>query len=202
MSLPRGRRAASVRKEPTQEQKLRARVFCLCKELGICDDARRILAGTIRADRVESTSGMKVGELYEMVRELERRDEVRETTLRQVSAEQRAEQLRKHKRVDGPDSAWASERARHYLRGLAESYWGDDWPQRLGIFLGGLWLKWEARCAKAGQATQRPRGAMQTAQLLFVPWDSPTFPRKFHYEATEAMISMSKRAAKEGGVRR
>ncbi len=189
------RRAASERKEPRSEDRLRARIFCLCKELGIREDARKILAGSFRADGVESMSGMRLGELYAMERELAKQGVVRHTA---VSAEQRAERSerrRQHKRVDGPDSAYASERARLYLRNRAEEYYGSEWAQRIGIFLGGLWLKWEARCERNGQVTSRPRDAMSAGKLLFIPWDSAYLPRNFHHWATEAMKAMIKRAS-------
>ncbi len=199
MGLPKRTRHGQTRSQPRSEQRLRATVFCLCKELGIDDEARRILAGVIRADGKETMAGMKAGELYEMVRELGRRDAQRQTAHRAVDAAQRQESLRKHKRVDGPDSAWASERARHFLRARAEEFYGPEWPSRLGIFLGGLWIKWEKRCAVRGQATQRPRGSMSVRaaarDLLFVPWDSETMPRNFHHWATEAMLAMIQREA-------
>lgn len=197
MSLSRGqRRAGSPRREPSQEQKLRARIFCLCKELGIADEARKILAGCFRADSKESMSGMRVGELYAMERELARRDTVRQTALTQAQRDERSRRRDQHKRVDGPDSAYAGARAREFLRARGQEYYGDDWPQRLGIFLGGLWLKWEARCQKSGQAFRRPRDAMQAGPLLFVPWDSEYLPRNFHHWATEALKAMILRAAK------
>ncbi|MFZ5432593.1 MAG: hypothetical protein ACOZB3_02355 [Calditrichota bacterium] len=147
--------------------KARAAIFCHCKELGYDDEARRIVAGKFRRDGVESMQGMNPLDLGRMEFHLRTLVKQRQTAQAIKAETHRRERLRKHKRIDQP-SGRASDRAKHYLRTLAESYYGAEWEIRLNGFL-----------------YRQTGGLMQ--------WDSPTLSARDCWNATEGLKQMLKR---------
>lgn len=159
------RKIPTGRKQPSVTERLRRRIFCLCAELGLDDDARRAAAGSCRTDGRETMRGMAAGELHALEQALLRQKLLRQGNSRTVSEAQRQSRLRQHKRVDGNTGRYASERARYFLRGLAQAYWGADWERRLNLFL-----------------------YRQTNTLL--TWDAPHLTRQDVYQVTEGVKAM------------
>lgn len=162
------RKIPTGRRQPSVVERLRRRIFCLCAELGLDDDARRAAAGGCRKDGRETMQGMTAAELQTLEQALLRQKLVRQRNVRKVTEQQRESRLRQHKRVDGEAGRYASERARHFLKGLAQAYWGAEWEARLNLFI-----------------------YRQTDTLL--TWNAPHLTRRDVYQVTEAVKAMLER---------
>lgn len=123
-----GQKMPQRRKQKTAAEKRRASVFWLCAQLGITDEARRMIAATFRADGQETMRGMGPVEMAKMEFALKQQ-------LREKMAEVRPERLRQHRRMDGPKGKYAARRALYFLRSQAEILWGDVWEIELHKFI-------------------------------------------------------------------
>ena len=199
---PQTRKIPTGRKQLTAEERLRRRVFCLCKELAIDDPGRKIIAGSCRRDKLETMAGMSAEELFTMLRTLLAQQEAQKRNSEKAKSEKRVERLRQHKRVDDEDSPYASERARQWLRGMAESLWGEQWPKHLADLIVRMMPNppppeaWQVS-QSSGQGDPPSNSPRKTGGTRYViPWDSERFPRRLHWEICEAVKAMLGRHAR------
>jgi hypothetical protein len=160
--------------------RIRSRIFCLVKDLGMDEETRRQVAAQCRMDKQPTMAGMKGDELREMERLLSAQVREYRRKSRAVEESVRAARLAKHKRVDGQEaSPHASERAVHYLRDQAMILWGDGW---------------EAELQKFTAEEIRKRGGKSD---VWLPWYSLRWPKKLHHDITEAVLAQIRRAARD-----
>jgi hypothetical protein len=154
-------------------EKLRKRIFALLHEKHIPDDERKILAGTCRADRKPSMSGMSTQELYAMLAALSPQTTAQIQSQKSKIEAKRLERLKQHKRVDGEKGLYAAERALHTMARDAEIYWGpEEWEIKLHQF-----IKHQTSSPEA------PGG-------YDIFWDSLLFPRDLHHKCHQSLKKM------------
>ena len=123
-----GQKTPHKRKQKTAAEKRRGSIFWLCAQLGIADEARRIIAGSFRKDKQETMRGM--GPLEAAKMEFALKQQLRE----QINGT-REKRLKQHRRVAGPKGEYADRRALYFLRSQAVILWGDDWEIELHRFI-------------------------------------------------------------------
>jgi len=175
------------RKISTATERPRKRIFCKCRELGLDDEARRLIAASCRKDHQETMQGMEVVELARMEHVLDNQLRQKRTNEQLKQETHRRERLRKRKRVDDDKSPFASERARHWLRNQAEAYWGDQWQIRLS----------RAFAKMIADTKIIPENALTTTingqEITTVYWNDEKIPRRLHWDVTRAVEAMSGR---------
>jgi hypothetical protein len=154
------------------EERLRKRIFALCREIGLDDEIRRSVAANCRRDGQPTMKGMNTMELGRMERILRQQAWQKKLEDRKRADAVRDERLRRHRRIDGDEGRYVSDRARFFLRKQAEILWGDDWTAKLHEFI-----------------------KRQTGYHIF--WDALTFPRDLHQKVTEGVLAMVRRAARD-----
>jgi len=130
------------------------------------------MAGTCRKDGKETMQGMGPVEMARLEFLLEQEQRKRWSKRKLAEDVVRSERLKKHQRVDGKAGQYAAPRALHFLKGQAQSYWGEDWCIELHRFI-----------------------KRQTGYDLF--WDSLKFPRDLHWRVTEGVKAMILRKARK-----
>ncbi|MDD5087212.1 MAG: hypothetical protein PHI18_00235 [bacterium] len=194
--IPQSQRIPHKRKTVIATDQARKRIFCKVRDLGLDDEARRLIASQCRKDSKETMRGMNAVELARMEFVLDNQIRQRRTNEAMKADLHRRKRLQQKKRVDEDGSEFASERARHWLRQQAEIYWGEQWPQRLA----GLFAKMirDTGIVPENALTATIKGETITT----INWNDGRIPKRLHWDVCRAMTAMMGRESKAERLKR